>query len=201
MLYFFVIWDDQHRNTNMNTKDHLVGQLTKVHPAWIHTHVSLNLNSNIPLLDYALFEVMDKFHKFVQIKNSIGHWWLTGVSVLRDAIASKKRVVFNDKSLLLCWLSSGVSFLICLPIIQKSWLQRPYHDWTLHIAPEERERKHQCARNQIFLLSPSLFYQERKIRDGFQNKSGKLVLWTNLPWTPTSPHLSLALFKPSATNV
>ena len=30
MLYFFVIWDDQHRNTNMNNKDHLVGQLTKI---------------------------------------------------------------------------------------------------------------------------------------------------------------------------
>ena len=28
MLYFFVIWDDQHRNTNMNNKDHQVGQLT-----------------------------------------------------------------------------------------------------------------------------------------------------------------------------
>ena len=25
---FLCIWDDQHRNTNMNDKDHLVGQLT-----------------------------------------------------------------------------------------------------------------------------------------------------------------------------
>merc|ERR1719458_1135950 len=28
ILYFFVIWDDQHRNPTMNNKDHLVGQLT-----------------------------------------------------------------------------------------------------------------------------------------------------------------------------
>ena len=32
VLYFSVIWlsniDDEHRNTNMNNKDHLVGQLT-----------------------------------------------------------------------------------------------------------------------------------------------------------------------------
>ena len=27
-LIFIVIWDDQHRNTNMNDKDYLVGQLT-----------------------------------------------------------------------------------------------------------------------------------------------------------------------------
>ena len=25
---FLCIWDDQHRNTNVNNKDHLVGQLT-----------------------------------------------------------------------------------------------------------------------------------------------------------------------------
>ena len=30
MLFFFVILDDEHRNTNMNNKDHLVGQLTKI---------------------------------------------------------------------------------------------------------------------------------------------------------------------------
>ena len=28
ILYFFVIWDDQYRNPNINDKDHLVGQLT-----------------------------------------------------------------------------------------------------------------------------------------------------------------------------
>ena len=35
-------WDDQHRNPNMNNKDHLVGQLTKVDNPMVDIAKELN---------------------------------------------------------------------------------------------------------------------------------------------------------------
>ena len=42
----FRCWDDQHRNTNINTKDHLVGQLTTSTVAAITPHLLIS-NSNL----------------------------------------------------------------------------------------------------------------------------------------------------------